>query len=602
MSGNTDPSKREPELLANPRNEPLAHTRFSHDRDRSAIPLFTVLLFWMGIAWVGHIRYQASPVIPADSFPSDFSAERAESIFERLYKDTGPHPAGENEWFREKVIAEFRSLGYEIELQHCSDAPRNRRNESETVPLVNLIMRLIGKTDKPPVMLVAHYDSVPAGPGAGDDGAGLTALIEIARILRDEPPLERTIIFLITDGEELGLLGARRFVEEHELANQVAALINLEARGTTGPSLMFETSDDSGWLVSLFARTARRPFASSLFFEIYRFLPNSTDFTVFRQHGMRGFNFAFIGDVKNYHTPNDDFQTVDRRSLQHHGENALALIRELAETDIESQSQRPYVYFDVLGFFIVRWPAALSIVFSIVGMILVFWYSFWHSKQETRLSEVESDSGNEIPKGSVSVSVMLVSIGLVLVAIVGKLLDVGLSLDNATESPFPDHPTPIQASFWMFGLTTMLALATLAGKRLHWRSTWLGVWFAWSVFAVVTSLLLPGASYLLIVPLAGTGIAILMIRFVGTGNRFRQAVFVSVAGAVITALIWLPLERMFYDALGFSMNIALIFRVAITTTTLLPLMALCSRQSLLTFTVCSLLGSVILTLWAVIAN
>lgn len=563
----------------------------------SAVPLIAVLLFWAGLAWCGHVRYQPPPIVPADALNADFSAVRAEPIFERLYKDATPHPAGDNEAFREKVIAEFKTLGYEVELQQSRAAPRNDRSDQESVPLVNLIVRLEGKTDKPAVMLAAHFDSVPYGPGAADDGVGLTAMIEIARILRDEPPLDRRIIFLVTDGEELGLLGARQFVEEHELADDIAAVINLEARGTTGPSLMFETSADSGWLVSLFAQTSRRPFTSSLFFELYRSLPNDTDFTVFRLHGMRGFNFAFIGDVANYHTPNDNFETVDRRSLQHHGENALPLLRALANSDIESQSRSSAVYFDVLGFFIVRWPAYLSPGLAIVGLILVFWFSRWRARREKET--LAADSG---PEDSVAVSVVLVSFGMVFVAAFGKLLDMGLMLDNALDSPFPDHPVPIQASFWTFGLTLLLGLAWLSRLLLQWRSVWFGVWFIWAAMAITSSLLVPGASYLFIVPLLGTGIGVLMALFVGESNHYKQAVFVSCVGAIVTALIWMPVERLFYDALGFRMNIALILRVAIALTTLLPLMALTSRKALSVITVCSLLGSVALTVWAVLAN
>ena len=562
----------------------------------SAVPLLAVLLFWSFIAWSSHLRYRPPPVVPADALKATFSAERAEQIFERLYRDATPHPAGENEAFREKVVAEFRRLGYEIEFHRTTAAPRNNRSDRASVPLVNLIVRLVGKTDKPPVMLTAHYDSTPYGPGAADDGAGLAALIEIARVLRDEPPLERTVIFLVTDGEELGLLGARKFVEEHELADEVAAVINLEARGTAGPSLLFETSNDSNWLIGLFARTARRPFASSLFFEVYRFLPNQTDFTIFRLHGIRGVNFAFIGDVRNYHTSEDNFSTVDRRSLQHHGENALPLLREMANADIESRSSARAVYFDVLGFFIVRWPVWWSLTFSIIGLFLVLRYCHWRDQHDRRKGDHATATGDA------PISVVLVSAGIVLVGVFGKCLDMGLRLDQAMDSPWPENPVPIQASFWSFGLTLLLGLAWVAGQRLVWRPIWFAVWFIWAALAITSSVLIPGASYLFIAPLLATGIAILMTWFVGEGDRFRQAAFISVVGAAATGLIWMPLERMFYDAVGLQMNLALIVRVALSLSALIPVIALVNRRALAVLTVLSLLVSATLTIAAVLAN
>lgn len=569
----------------------------TNEQKTSAIPLVLVVLTWIGISWFAHERYEPPPLVGPDDLKARFSAVRAEPIFQRLYQDASPHPAGENAAFREKVIGEFRRLGYQVELHETSSPVENNRSRQDTVSLVNLIVRLEGKTDKPCVMLTAHYDSVPQSPGAADDGVGLTALIEIARTLRDEPPLDRTIIFLVTDGEEYGLLGARKFVEEHELANDIAAVINLEARGTSGPSLMFETSEDSAWLVDLFARTSRRPFTSSLFFEIYRFLPNDTDFTVFRRHGIKGFNFAFIGDVRNYHSSFDNFDNVDRRSLQHHGENALPLLRELANTDIETRSQAQAVYFDVFGYFVLRWPTRFSAFLSLAGLLLVFWFSNWRTRMEQGL--IPDLSGSRLKSG---LSILLVSVGIMALALFGKLLDMAFVLDGAVENPWPDQPLPVQASYWSFGFTVLMSLAWLLRPRLDWRAVWFGVWLIWSTFALCTSTMLVGASYLFVVPLAGTGIAVAMAIFVGQADPFRQAVFVSCMGAITVGLIWMPIERLFYDALGFRMNVALILRVAIVLPALLPLMVLASRKALGMLTCVGLIVSATLSMWAVLAN
>ena len=135
-------------------------------------------------------------------------------------------------------------------------------------------------------MIAAHYDSVPFGPGASDDGAGVAALLEIARMTQKLPASRNDILFLITDGEELGLLGAEGFVRSHALAKTIRVAINLEARGTSGRSLMFQTSDQSAWLIRHYANCTTHPTTSSLYQEVYKRLPNDTDFTVFAD-GMR---------------------------------------------------------------------------------------------------------------------------------------------------------------------------------------------------------------------------------------------------------------------------------------------------------------------------
>jgi len=184
---------------------------------------------------------------------------------------------------------------------------------------VNIIATLRGSAgDKDTVMLAAHYDSVPAGPGASDDGAGVATLLEIARILAARPPPPHPIVLLFTDGEEAGLLGALLFVQQHPLAKQVKAAVNLEARGTSGPSLMFETGTANTWLMRLYGSAVARPFTNSLYYLVYKRLPNDTDFSVFKA-AYQGFNFAFIGDVGRYHTPLDSVANASASSIQTSG-------------------------------------------------------------------------------------------------------------------------------------------------------------------------------------------------------------------------------------------------------------------------------------------
>ena len=180
-------------------------------------------------------------------------------------------------------------------------------------------------------MLAAHYDSVPAGPGASDDGAAVASVLEIARIVAARPPPPRPIVLLITDGEEAGLLGAWLFVHRHPLSKQVKAAVNMEARGTSGLSLMFETGSANGWLMRLYGSAIARPITNSLYYVVYKLLQNDTDFTAFKAAGYQGFNFAFIGNVGRYHTPLDNVANAGAGSIQQQGDNALAVLSALAE-------------------------------------------------------------------------------------------------------------------------------------------------------------------------------------------------------------------------------------------------------------------------------
>lgn len=562
---------------------------------KTPIPITCILLAWIFIAGLSHIRYQPPPVVSGTASTTVFSAERAEEVFQRLYENASPHPAGDNSAFRQKVIREFELLGYEVELHESQASPRNRRSSQEMIPLTNLIIRLVGKADLPPVILAGHFDSVPGAPGAADDGAAVAVIIEIARMLRNEPPLNRDLIFLLTDGEEMGLLGARQFAEEHPYATEASVVINLEARGTTGPSILFETSEDSQWLISAFAKTARRPFASSLFYEIYRRLPNDTDFTVFRNRGLRGCNFAFIGDVKNYHTIHDNFENLDRRSLQHHGENSLNLLREIMNSDIESAPNTRAVYFDVLGFRIFQWPASASIWLALLGSLSLVAFLRFCSPLK---SPVEPKIG--LSSRVISITAPLITLGICMGF--GLALNWGLRIDGVFENPWPLSPLPVQASFWFLGLTALGGFSFLCGPRLNWRWSMLGTGLVWSALAFTTALQTPGASYLFIAPLLTTAVATWFSLWPSDTGLYQKAAFVSCVMALSAGLIWLPLERLFYDAVGFRMNFVLIIRVGLLTSVLIPLVALTPIKTVTRLTCLSFLVWICLVAWGTLSN
>jgi len=109
------------------------------------------------------------------------------------------------------------------------------------------------------VALVCHHDSVPTGPGASDDGAGVAALLEAARALKAGPALQNDVILLFTDGEEAGLDGARAFAAGCPWLKDIGLVLNFEARGVSGPVFMFETSVGNGPIIREFARAAPRP-------------------------------------------------------------------------------------------------------------------------------------------------------------------------------------------------------------------------------------------------------------------------------------------------------------------------------------------------------
>jgi hypothetical protein len=218
---------------------------------------------------------------------------------------------------------------------------------------------------------MSHYDTVPNSPGAGDDSAGVATALELAANLRAHGPLERTVIFLFTDGEEVGLLGATGFFESDPLSRRVGVVLNMEARGTSGRAVMFETSELAGDLVRLWGADAGTPVANSLMGSVYRRMPNGTDLTVPLDRGLPGLNFAFIGDQFAYHTMVATPERLDVGSLQHLGEQVLPIVIALANAPELPASHPDAVYFDVLGVTLILYPVWMGWCLAILAVALV---------------------------------------------------------------------------------------------------------------------------------------------------------------------------------------------------------------------------------------
>ncbi|MCW8872023.1 MAG: M20/M25/M40 family metallo-hydrolase, partial [Xanthomonadales bacterium] len=234
---------------------------------------------------LGVLRSYSTPS-PVDAGAPDvvFSAYRAEAILRELLAEKAPHVAGSphNALVRDRIIAQLQAFGYEPETQarfHCNPL------FGTCSPVENIIALKPGARGEHAILLTAHYDSVWAGPGAADDGAGVAAILEIARMAADFPAFDNDVIFLFSDSEENGLIGADAFAGHHPLFARVKAVLNLEARGVAGPSVMFETGEGNRRVIRMLAKHIDRPVANSLTYEMYKRMPNDTDYTVYKRKG-----------------------------------------------------------------------------------------------------------------------------------------------------------------------------------------------------------------------------------------------------------------------------------------------------------------------------
>jgi hypothetical protein len=285
---------------------------------------------------------------------SVFSAARAFTDIAAIAQK--PHPVGsaEHARVRDYIIQRMTALGLAPRLQ-SERSTRAFGAVTVSAPVTNIIGTLPGKDrSQPAVVIMSHYDTVPDSPGAADDTAGVAASLEIARALKSNGVPARDVIFLITDGEELGLMGAAAFFHHDALAAHVGAVINFETRGDSGLANMFETGPANADAIALYAANVRRPAANSLSRAIYKHMPNGTDLSVALERGLPALNFAFIGDEAAYHSPLATPAHLDLGSVQHMGDQSLAAARAfIVRLPVERADA---VFSDVLGFFLIQYP------------------------------------------------------------------------------------------------------------------------------------------------------------------------------------------------------------------------------------------------------
>ena len=469
-----------------------------------------------------------------------------------------PHPTGspQNDVVRGRVVEEFTKLGYQPFVQQgfaCDEY-------GDCATVNNVVARLDGSEPGQAVLVAAHYDSVAAGPGAFDDGAGVAAVLEAARAVKSLPQPKHSVIFLVDDGEEAGLLGARVFVSQHPWAKEVRVAVNIDSRGTTGPSLMFETGDANEWALRAYAARASRPETSSIFYQGYKRFPSDTDFSVFKAAGYQGVNFANIGGVVHHHTPLDNFANANPATLQHQGDNALSSLEAFANRDISNPPRTSAVYFDLFGRWVIWWPSTWTMKIALFSALLLFAEIAWLIYR-TRLT------GLEFLWGLIAWFVTMLAVGVLALALSFILRRAG-----AIASPWVAHSIPAQISFWSLAILIVSVLAIRFAGRAGFLGLWAGVWAWWAVFAVAIASHYPAVGYIL--QAATCAAALLGLLLISRPqNSSRAATIAVVVPLAIGATLGLVPALLLYQSFGNPALPGIALLVGLLSTPIAPLCA-----------------------------
>ena len=509
-------------------------------KGHGAIAVAGSVLAWLFIVFLTVLAvttFKAPEPAPATALPGEFSAERALVHVQAV--TAAPHPVGSdaNEAVRKYLLPQLSSLGLDPQVFDGTGV-RQSRSAVVVAHTHDILGRLPGVASSGAIMLMAHYDSVPLAPGAADDGAGVAAILESVRAIRAGPALKNDLIVLFTDGEETGLLGAEAFATAHPWMRDVSLIMNFEARGDRGPSMLFETSPGNSFLIEETARFAPHPIGSSLFYSLYKLLPNDTDFTIFRPHEIPGLNFAFGENLQAYHSRLDSAQNLSLASLQHHGSYALALTQHFGQIDLSQlkKSKHDDVFFNWLGSSMITYseawvlPGELLVTLLLVSVIVL----------NLRRSRVQI--GRMMLALLPSVAILL-AVPAVLAAaqwllsrILAGHMVVGDSLANSC----------LVGGLVLLGFCTAGFLFARFRRRFNLQELSISGLILVAILSWLLAFMLPAGSYLLFWPLLLMTLGLLAITFTDRAARPGAQAVAGIPGTAITILLFAPLVYLLY--------------------------------------------------------
>lgn len=440
----------------------------------------------------------------------------------------GSRPAGtpQSARARDYVIEQLKLFGYDVRVQ---DTDARRAEFGLTARVSNVIAVLPGER-REAIGLLSHYDSSPESPGGADDAFGVAVSLEAARLIASQPRTWTTYV-IVTDAEEVGLMGAAALVTDRDVMERLRTYINLESTGSAGPVMLFETGPGNAWLVGHWARQAPHPRGGSFALEIYKRLPSDTDFSILRRHDVPGLNFATVGDSSAYHTPRDTAERLSPAALRSTGENVVSIVSAMQRTDITQRTTRDATYFDVGGTIAFAYSAAFDWI--ITALAIVFGAVGW--ARVTRFVVREEGTGRW------AIGFIWAAAGLVAVA--ASMAGATWLLRSAREVYHPWYARPDR--FFLMLLSV--------GGSVAWGMTRLGRWLParahglrhpavvwtytlplWIALAGAGSWFAPSAGYLWTLPLLSAGLLLSMTP--PSGATLLRVV--SVVVLAVSATLW----------------------------------------------------------------
>jgi len=513
---------------------------------------------------VGLVYYSFFSLMPQKGSPSSiaetkFSTERALISLKEITK--APHYIGTKEHARVRnyLIGQLEELGLETQVQEGFVI--NQKWKSLDKPK-NIIAKIKGSENGKSLLLLSHYDSaLTPSFGASDAGSGVVTILETLRAYKASGKKPKNdIIVLFTDAEEVGLDGARLFVNNHPWAKNVGIALNFEARGSGGPSNMIvETNGGNKNLIKAFMEAdVKFPVASSLMYSIYKMLPNDTDSTVLREGAdIDGFFFAFIDDHYDYHTANDTYDNLDVNTLQHQGEYLLPLVHYFGDSDLNQlKSLDDHVYINLPFFKMVSYPFTWVFPMLLVAIIIFIVLIIYGLRKRVL-------TGNGVVRGFIPFTLAMIFCGIL--GFYGwKLILLMYPQYQEIQHGFTYNGHTYISFFVLLSLGGLFGIYHKFSKKINVANLLIAPLIFWILINIGVAIYLKGAAFFIIPVFLGLLSLLILIR-----KDRPNLILLTIIGS-IAIFIFAPLVQFFPVGLGLKMLVGSCLFTALLFGILLP--------------------------------
>jgi hypothetical protein len=291
-------------------------------------------------------------------------------------------------------------------------------------------------------------------------------------------------------------------------------------------------------------------------------IPFNTDLTVYEEAGLAGYNFAFIDEHPQYHTPLDNPANLSPGSLQHHGDNTLALARTLGAADLANPPPGRSVFQDLFSLILLRWPEPWTVRIALA--VAAGW---------VRVGIAAARRG-DLSLRPLMWGLLAFPAGAAAAAGLGILLGEVVKIASGAAVPWYASPLPMRGAAGGAALLATVVLASALARRVGFWGRYLGVWFWWALLSVAVALVFPELSPLALIPAAVAAVAALVVTVSPWRGLSRAWEIAALVGLFATSWAWLGFTRgSDYSALGPDLCPTVGVAVGLAATALTPLVA-----------------------------